>query len=134
MKVSMRSFQAFYYETLWIWIWHLQEQWRVLKHGGIFVSLDTTHPPKNILSPFIQISYTQIIPFLGQILSGDRDAYVYLPTSTDHFLSAEELKIPTGRKWFSDSDFKRHMFGTVAIHWAEKKLKKNLPGLNAVVV
>ncbi len=98
----------------------LKEQWRVLKHGGIFVSLDTTQPPRNILSPFIHFYTHQIIPFLGQILSGDREAYVYLPTSTDHFLSAEELKTQLQENGFKDIGFNRHMFGTVAIHWARK--------------
>lgn len=98
----------------------LKEQWRVLKKGGIFVSLDTTQPPRNILSPFIHFYTHQIIPFLGQILSGDREAYVYLPTSTDHFLSAEELKTQLQENGFMDIGFNRHMFGTVAIHWARK--------------
>lgn len=98
----------------------LQEQWRVLKHGGIFVALDTTRPPKNLLSPFIKFHTHQIIPWLGQILSGDRAAYVYLPTSTDHFLSAEDLKFRLEKNDFQSVNFKRHMFGTVAIHWARK--------------
>ncbi|NTW43889.1 MAG: ubiquinone/menaquinone biosynthesis methyltransferase [Anaerolineaceae bacterium] len=98
----------------------LKEQWRVLKQGGIFVSLDTTQPPSNILSPFIHFYTHQVIPFLGQILSGDREAYVYLPTSTDHFLSAEELKNQLQENGFKDINFNRHMFGTVAIHWARK--------------
>jgi len=98
----------------------LQEQWRVLKHGGIFVSLDTTRPGKNILSPLIHFHTHKIIPFLGQLLSDDREAYVYLPTSTDNFLTAEELSTHLKETAFQSVNFKRHMFGTVAIHWAYK--------------
>lgn len=98
----------------------LSEQWRVLKPGGIFVSLDTTRPKKSILSPFINFHTHQVIPFLGKILTGDRDAYVYLPTTTDHFLSAEELVVYLAQAGFKKILFQRAMFNTVAIHWAQK--------------
>ena len=98
----------------------LREQWRVLKPGGIFVSLDTTRPKKSILSPFINFHTHQVIPFLGKILTGDRDAYVYLPTTTDHFLSAEELVVYLAQAGFQKILFQRAMFNTVAIHWAQK--------------
>jgi demethylmenaquinone methyltransferase/2-methoxy-6-polyprenyl-1,4-benzoquinol methylase len=98
----------------------LREQWRVLKPGGVFVSLDTTRPRKNLLSPFIHFHTHAIIPFLGQILSGNRDAYVYLPSTTDKFLSAEELSSHLKAAGYESVNFKRHMFGTTAIHWASK--------------
>lgn len=98
----------------------LREQWRVLKPGGIFVSLDTTRPKKSILSPFINFHTHQVIPFLGKILTGDRDAYVYLPTTTDQFLSAEELVVYLAKAGFQKILFQRAMFKTVAIHWAQK--------------
>jgi demethylmenaquinone methyltransferase/2-methoxy-6-polyprenyl-1,4-benzoquinol methylase len=98
----------------------LEEQWRVLKPGGIFVSLDTTRPKKSILSPIINFHTHQVIPFLGKMLTGDRDAYVYLPTTTDKFLSAEELVVYLARAGFQKILFQRAMFNTVAIHWAQK--------------
>lgn len=69
----------------------LQEQHRTLKSGGRIVILDTTHPKKNILSPFIWIHMHFIIPLLGRLISGTGDAYQYLPDSTEGFLTAEEL-------------------------------------------
>jgi demethylmenaquinone methyltransferase/2-methoxy-6-polyprenyl-1,4-benzoquinol methylase len=98
----------------------LNEQFRVLQSGGIFVSLDTTRTPRSILSPFINFHTHKIIPFLGGLLTGDREAYVYLPTTTDNFLRAEELVVRLARAGFQEIGFKRHMFDTVAIHWAVK--------------
>lgn len=98
----------------------IQEQWRILKKNGVFVALDTTQPTRNLLSPLIHFHTHQVIPFLGQILTGDREAYVYLPTSTDHFLTAEDLQTRLYENGFKDIGFKRYMFGTVAIHWARK--------------
>src|SRR5512139_2306745 len=57
----------------------LQEQYRVLKKGGRIVILDTTRPKKNILSPFIWLHMHLVIPTLGRLLTGARDAYHYLP-------------------------------------------------------
>ncbi len=102
----------------------LKEQWRVLKPGGVFVSLDTTKPRKSVLSPLINFHTHHVIPFLGKILTGDRDAYVYLPTTTDHFLSAEELVIYLANAGFHKISYQRAMFNTVAIHCAYKPSTK----------
>lgn len=100
----------------------LSEQWRVLKPGGIFVSLDTTRPKKSMLSPLINFHTHRVIPFLGKLLTGDGDAYVYLPATTDNFLSAEELVVYLANAGFLKILFNRAMFNTVAIHWAQKPL------------
>ena len=98
----------------------LQEQWRVLKPGGRIVVLDTTRPRRNLLSPFIWIHLHIISPTLGTLLSGHRDAYTYLPDSTEAFLSAEELAKRMEAAGFRQIGFKRLMFGTIAMHWGQK--------------
>ncbi len=98
----------------------LKEQYRALKAGGRIVILDTTRPKKNILSPFIWIHMHVIIPTVGGLLSGERDAYNYLPDTTEGFLTAEQLASRMTAAGFKNVDFKRFMFGTIAIHWGEK--------------
>jgi demethylmenaquinone methyltransferase/2-methoxy-6-polyprenyl-1,4-benzoquinol methylase len=98
----------------------LKEQYRVLKAGGRIVILDTTRPKKNILSPFIWIHMHVIIPTVGGLLSGERDAYNYLPDTTEGFLTAEQLASRMTAAGFKNVEFKRFMFGTIAIHWGEK--------------
>ncbi len=98
----------------------LKEQYRALKSGGRIVILDTTRPKKNILSPFIWIHMHVIIPTVGGLLSGERDAYNYLPDTTEGFLTAEQLASRMTAAGFKNVEFKRFMFGTIAIHWGEK--------------
>jgi len=96
----------------------LKEQFRVLKPGGRFVALDTTRPRGSILSPFIRFHMHKVIPFLGGLLTCSREAYVYLPSTTENFLLAEELKECVVVAGFEQVQFQRLMFGTIAIHWA----------------
>ena len=98
----------------------LKEQHRVLKPGRRIVILDTTRPKKNLLTPFIRFHMHVIIPTIGGLLSGVRDAYEYLPDTTENFLTAEELSVRMVAVGFRRVNFKRLMFGTIAIHWGEK--------------
>ncbi len=98
----------------------LREQYRVLKRGGRWVALDTTRPPKNILTPAIEFHLHTIIPTLGKLITGHGDAYTYLPTTTAHFLSAEELAARVAAAGFTRVQFQRVMFGAIAIHWGVK--------------
>jgi demethylmenaquinone methyltransferase/2-methoxy-6-polyprenyl-1,4-benzoquinol methylase len=98
----------------------LQEQYRVLKNGGRIVILDTTHPHRNLLYPFLWLHLHLVIPLLGTIITGQSSAYTYLPESTEKFLYAEQLASAMSEVGFKDVSFRRRMFGTIAIHWGQK--------------
>ena len=98
----------------------IQEQYRVLKAGGRIAILDTTRPKKNILSPFIWMHMHITIPVLGRLLTGAGEAYKYLPDSSENFVTAEKMSALMAAVGFKRIGFERLMFGTIAIHWAEK--------------
>ncbi len=99
----------------------LREQFRILKPGGRMVALDTTRPQPSPLSPFMRFHMRRVIPFLGNLLTGQRDAYVYLPSSSEQFLSAEDLLEQVQAAGFQRAGFQRLMFGAVALHWGRKE-------------
>ena len=60
------------------------------------------------------------IPLLGRLISGNADAYQYLPESTQKFKTPDELAVLMREAGFRNVDYKRFMFGTMAVHWGEK--------------
>lgn len=96
------------------------EQMRVLKPGGRLVILDTSPPPNNILKPFI-VGYLKYgLPLLGRLIAGNSDAYTYLPESTQKFKTPDQLAALMREAGFRNVQYKTFMFGTMAVHWAEK--------------
>ncbi|HET9590117.1 MAG TPA: ubiquinone/menaquinone biosynthesis methyltransferase [Anaerolineales bacterium] len=98
----------------------LEEQYRVLKNGGRIVILDTTRPKENILSPLIRFHLHFIIPALGGLLTGSKEAYRYLPETTEGFVTAEEMAARMASAGFREVRYQRFMFGTIAMHSGEK--------------
>ena len=62
----------------------LESMYRVLKPGGRLVVLEFGQPP-SILKPFYFIYNRLIIPLIGGLAGGDRDAYRYLQRTSDQF-------------------------------------------------
>ncbi len=98
----------------------LKEHFRVLREGGRWAALETTPPPRGLLRPFIAVHFRVVIPLLGWLLAGDREAYRYLPRTTERFLPPEEMARLLHQAGFVDVQARPRMFGTVALYFARK--------------
>jgi demethylmenaquinone methyltransferase/2-methoxy-6-polyprenyl-1,4-benzoquinol methylase len=97
-----------------------REQMRVTKPGGRVVVLESSPPKQNVLRPFILIHLNYVIPALGRLITGEREAYSYLPDSTQQFQSPESLVSIMRQVGFTNIGYKLFMFGTIAIHVGQK--------------
>jgi demethylmenaquinone methyltransferase/2-methoxy-6-polyprenyl-1,4-benzoquinol methylase len=93
-----------------------REQRRVLKPGGHVICLEISKPPKNLLRPFFLLFFNKIVPLVGGLISGQRDAYTYLPQSVNEFLTPDELKASMERAGLRAVKYQQLMLSTVAIH------------------
>jgi demethylmenaquinone methyltransferase / 2-methoxy-6-polyprenyl-1,4-benzoquinol methylase len=98
----------------------LRELARVLRPGGRLAVLDCT-PAKGITGRFANFYINRVMPRIGNLLNGSRSkAYSYLADSVQVFPSAEELAERMRNAGFTEVEFKRLNFGTMAIHVATK--------------
>ncbi len=93
----------------------LTEQVRVLKPGGSLVCLDTSPPPAGPLRPLILFHLLVLIPWLGQVVAGDKPAYTYLPRTTQTFLEPEQLAAAMRRAGLHRVVYRRFMWNTQVV-------------------
>lgn len=67
----------------------LKEFYRVLKPGGKLVILELSEPENKHIRRLYNFYFLHILPFIGGLLSGDKNAYCYLPASVLAFPGPE---------------------------------------------
>jgi demethylmenaquinone methyltransferase/2-methoxy-6-polyprenyl-1,4-benzoquinol methylase len=100
-----------------------EEQIRVAKPGGKIVCLDTSPVPPTALRPFILFYLRVVIPLLGSVLARNRAAYMYLPSSTQAFMTPDQLASTMRNAGLQDVSYQRFMFGIMAVHTAIRPIK-----------
>ncbi|MGH2458336.1 MAG: ubiquinone/menaquinone biosynthesis methyltransferase [Chloroflexota bacterium] len=93
----------------------LAEMARVLKPGGRLVCLEITHPPAAV-APFARLYFGLVVPLLGAAITGEADAYRYLPASLAPLPNVQRLARMLTDAGFVDVRAQRLGFGTVALH------------------
>ena len=63
-----------------------------------------------------RLYFHNVVPVIGGLISGEPDAYAYLPASADAFLSPEELKEALEHVGLHHVTYQMLMFSTVALH------------------
>lgn len=98
----------------------LKEIGRVLTRNGKIVVLEFSHPNKFPFRQLYRFYSAVILPLVGQIISGDKDAYSYLPESVRSFPSGEDFLTVLKESGFSDCACKPLTFGIVTIYTGNK--------------
>ncbi len=98
----------------------LSESLRVLKPGGKLLILELTRPDNAVVRFGYNLYLTKILPFIGGLLSGKREAYGYLAGSISTFLDRDVLIQRIRDAGFTSVEYKRKTFGVATIYMCGK--------------
>lgn len=98
----------------------LQEIKRVLKPGGRMVSLDLGKPTVPVWRECFYFYFRNLVPVLGSLIAGTKDAYTYLPESLGDFPAQEGLKRLMAEAGFTAVDCRSLVGGAAAVHVGTK--------------
>jgi demethylmenaquinone methyltransferase/2-methoxy-6-polyprenyl-1,4-benzoquinol methylase len=93
---------------------------RVLRNNGIATILEFRLPSNKLFKSIYKFYFKNILPFIGGIISGDKEAYKYLPRSVEEF--DEKINIPELLKSSGFNKIEMHSltFGIVQVIIAYK--------------
>lgn len=98
----------------------LLELLRVLKPGGTAAILEFSTPPNAALAQLYGFYSRAILPTIGGLISGSKDAYTYLPESVRKFPAAHDLADQMRAAGFGNVRFERLTAGIVALHLGDR--------------
>lgn len=98
----------------------LREALRVLRPGARFVNLDVSKAPNALFKRAFDLYFYRIVPLVGGLVGGSRQAYTYLPNSLTHHPNADALRERFVNAGFTDARYVRLMGGSIAIHYGSK--------------
>jgi demethylmenaquinone methyltransferase/2-methoxy-6-polyprenyl-1,4-benzoquinol methylase len=94
----------------------LREMKRVSRPGGRVVALEITQMTAPGFTSLFRFYFHHVVPRVGRLVSGDREAYSYLPQSVDRFLTPGGLAALMEKVGLRGVTYRRLGLGTVTIH------------------
>jgi demethylmenaquinone methyltransferase/2-methoxy-6-polyprenyl-1,4-benzoquinol methylase len=80
------------------------------------VALEITQMRAPGFTALFRLYFHRVVPWIGQLVGGDREAYSYLPQSVDRFVTPGELVALMGKVGLRGVTYRRLGLGTVTIH------------------
>ena len=100
----------------------LQEIYRVLKPGGRFCCLEASYPTNTLVLPPFKLYFKHWLPVLGKLIVKSPEEYAWLNTSTEAFLTKDELVELMKQTGFEQTSYTSFLYGAAALHRGTKVL------------
>lgn len=100
-----------------------KEIYRVLNSEGKFAILEFSQSQNKFFAAIYSFYFHKLLPFIGGIISGNKEAYRYLPQSVTTFPSVENLNKELIAVGFRKKLVKPLFFGVTTLFIFEKKEK-----------
>jgi demethylmenaquinone methyltransferase / 2-methoxy-6-polyprenyl-1,4-benzoquinol methylase len=97
-----------------------REMCRVTKPGGRVVCLEVAKPPLPPVRWLHGFYFRRVVPLIGRIVTGQREAYTYLPESARNFPPPPALAAIMVRAGLHDIRYRHLSLGAVAVHVGTK--------------
>jgi demethylmenaquinone methyltransferase / 2-methoxy-6-polyprenyl-1,4-benzoquinol methylase len=97
-----------------------REMHRVLKPGGRFICLEFSNPPSPLFRRLYDFYSFHIMPLMGLLFVGSRQAYTYLPESIRLFPGPDDLARRLEAIGFRQVNYRPLTNGIAVIHWGFK--------------
>ena len=94
----------------------ISEMGRVVKSGGRVVILEFTSVQNRVFKPLYRFYITKVLPSIGEIISGKKGAYTYLPQSMLSFPAPDELKKTMEETGLQNVRYHKLTLGAVTVH------------------
>jgi demethylmenaquinone methyltransferase/2-methoxy-6-polyprenyl-1,4-benzoquinol methylase len=94
----------------------LREMRRVSRPGGRVVALEITQMTTPGFTSLFRFYFHRVVPWVGYLVGGDREAYTYLPQSVDRFVTPSELAALMEKVGLRGVTYRRLGLGAVTVH------------------
>jgi len=98
----------------------LAEMFRVLRPGGLALVLDFSLPPNPFVARAYGVYFHRVLPFVGGLVSGNFDAYRYLPDSVAGFPPRERFAETMAEQGFRPVTWQDLTLGVATLYEGRK--------------
>ncbi len=103
----------------------LAEMRRVLRPGGKLLVLEFSRPGRFPVRQIYMLYFLRVLPFVGRLISGNGEAYAYLPESVMAFPEGAEFLAILQGAGFTNAAAERLTFGIASVYTAETRAENS---------
>lgn len=95
----------------------LREMRRIVRPGGTVLVLEFSQPQSWFFGGLYRLYFTRILPWIGRVMSKDREAYEYLPRTVLAWPDPDAFQAEFEAEGLLDCGHQPLTFGIACFHW-----------------